>query len=173
MSSAGVKIAKDGKAPIVGVFVLLFAFWMILTGSLHPENIIGGVLASGLVVFLSKDLLLRKVERPAITSSTLVQGVIYIVNLVVAIIIANIDIAIRVLSPSMPISPGVIKFNSAVEKDMTRVLFANSITLTPGTLTLDVGDGNFVVHGLTRDHAEKVTHWAMEKRLLDIERAGS
>ncbi len=173
MSSAGNKIARDGKAPIVGGFVVLFAFWVVLTGSLHPENIVGGVLASGLVVLLSKDLMLRTGERPAVNPSTLVQGVVYAVNLVVAIIVANIDIAKIVLSPSMPISPGIVKFKSNIKKDFSRVLFANSITLTPGTLTLDVGDGNFVVHALTRKNADDVSHWAMEKKVIEIENAGS
>jgi multicomponent Na+:H+ antiporter subunit E len=89
--------------------------------------------------------------------------------MLVAIVKANIDVAVIVLQRRMPISPGIVKFKTDIRKDFRQGILANSITLTPGTLTIDMEDDVYVVHCLTRANAEDVCQWNMEQELLQIE----
>lgn len=64
----------------------------------------------------------------------------------VALVKANLDVAWRVISPSLPINPGIVKFKTKLKTDYAKMVLANAITLTPGTLTIDVVDDTFYVH---------------------------
>ena len=82
---------------------------------------------------------------------------------------ANWGVAAIVLNPKLDISPGFVKFRTDVKKPMNRVIFANSITQTPGTLTIEVEDDVYIVHAITRANAEDVATWSMMDRLIEIE----
>jgi multicomponent Na+:H+ antiporter subunit E len=75
-----------------------------------------------------------------------------------ALLKANIDVARRVLSPSLPINPGIVTFKTKLKNDFAKMVLANSITLTPGTLTVDVIKNKFYVHWIdvTTEDPEKV-----------------
>ncbi len=81
------------------------------------------------------------------------------------IIIANIDVAKRVLSPTMPISPRLIKVSAMQEGPIGQVIFANSITLTPGTVSVDVDRGEITVHALTEEAAREVLDGPMNRKV--------
>ncbi len=87
------------------------------------------------------------------------------------IIKANIDVARIVLHPRLPIEPSIVKFKTTLKGDTAKVSLANSITLTPGTITMDIIGDTFYVHALTREAAEDVTNWPIEDLLKEVEDA--
>jgi multicomponent Na+:H+ antiporter subunit E len=89
-------------------------------------------------------------ERPPsrATVSSLLRAVVFVPALLVAVVRANLALVAVVLDPDLPIDPAVVRL-PAPEGTVARALLANSITLTPGTLTLDIVDDELVVHTLT------------------------
>ena len=91
----------------------------------------------------------------------------------VALVQANLDVARRVIAPSLPINPGVVKFKTKLKTNYSKMVLANSITLTPGTLTIDVVGDTFYIHWIdvhTTDPEKAFTEIAesFEKVLLKI-----
>lgn len=93
----------------------------------------------------------------------------YMLLLIREIVIANIAVAKIVLSFEMKSSPVVVRFESRLNSEILRVVLANSITLTPGTLTVDLEDGVYTVHCLKEEFAKDLNNSRFEKILLNIE----
>jgi len=93
----------------------------------------------------------------------------YIPWLVWKCIKANIDVALRIVNPSLPISPRLISVRASQRTDLGRVIYANSITLTPGTVTCDADKEEFVVHALTKAAADELVSGAMDRRVCKLE----
>lgn len=89
--------------------------------------------------------------------------------LFVEIIKSNIDVARLILDPKLPISPTVIKVKATQVDDLGHVIYANSITLTPGTVTMDVRGGTLEVHAITQDIAEGLMSGEMDRRVTQME----
>lgn len=89
----------------------------------------------------------------------------YIPWLIWAIIKANIDVAKRILNPRLPIAPRIVRVTGTQKTDLCRVIFANSITLTPGTVSLDLDEEDIVVHALTKEAADDVQSGDMDRRV--------
>lgn len=129
-------------------FVVMFAMWLLFSGRFDAFHLVMGVLASALVAFLSADLLFpvppdRK--RPLLW----LRFVGYIPWLLYQIFLANLHVLYIVFHPRMRelIDPQIIEFDSKLSGDVARTTFANSITLTPGTITVDVtAIGKYSVH---------------------------
>lgn len=150
---------------------LLFLFWILITGRLHWQHLLVGAICSYGIAAFNHDLLLKPAERPLYHKKTLWKWVVYFYILVVAIFKSNWDVAKIVLKPKMDISPGFIKYRARLKKPLNRVILANSITLTPGTLTVEMEGDIYVVHAITRGNAEDVAEWDMIDRLVEIEEA--
>jgi multicomponent Na+:H+ antiporter subunit E len=81
------------------------------------------------------------------------------------IVLANIDVARRVLSPALPISPTLFRVKTSQKSDLGKVIYANSITLTPGTISMDVTGDEILVHALTREAAQSLKEGEMDRRV--------
>jgi multicomponent Na+:H+ antiporter subunit E len=92
----------------------------------------------------------------------------YIPWLMVQILMSNLHVASLVLRRKMPINPQVLTFKTKLETDISCVALANSITLTPGTITMDIRDGVFYVHALSKKVADELQAGAMEDRVAHI-----
>lgn len=82
---------------------------------------------------------------------------------------ANLDVARRILSPSMPISPTWFQVRASQKTVLGRVVYANGITLTPGTVTIDVRGDRFEVHALSAETAEDLQTGRMDARVSRAE----
>ena len=122
--------------------VLLFFMWLILTGNLQMANIFVGVGVSFAISLLYTKLF-PKEKFETINPYWLA---VYILVLIKQLIISNIKIAIRILSPDMKLSPAIVGVKTELKSDWKKLLLANSITLTPGTLTLDVKEDMLYLH---------------------------
>ena len=85
------------------------------------------------------------------------------------IIKANVDVIKAICRPNMNISPRMIKVKASQTTEIGQVVYANSITLTPGTITLDVRDGEMLVHALTKDTAAGLQTGEMDRRVTRLE----
>jgi multicomponent Na+:H+ antiporter subunit E len=152
-------------------FVLLFIFWLLLSGTLHLKEILIGIGAAAVVTWLTNDLLYNPVKKRLIEPGTkyiLASGLrllAYIPWLVWAIIKANIQIAIIILKPSLPIDPIILQFSTNLSKNVSLVTLANSITLTPGTLTVDMKNKTYVIHCLVREAAGDLESGLMQNKV--------
>lgn len=148
---------------------ILFIFWFLMSPSFSIRNIVVGLLCCfGVTYFWSPDLF--KPGQPfRIKPRQVVQLAVYLLLLVYNVVVANIYVALIVIRPKMLISPGFILVKTKLEKELTRTLYANSITLTPGTITIHLNGDRLLVHALTKDTAKGVYGWHLENRLREIE----
>jgi multicomponent Na+:H+ antiporter subunit E len=152
-------------------FVLLFLFWLLLSGSLHPKEIIIGICSAAIVTYLTNDLLYNPRRKKSLSSigryifSSAIRLLVYTPWLVWAIIKANIQIAIIILKPSMPINPILLKFSTRMNNKVSLVTLGNSITLTPGTLTVDLKNNTYIVHCLVREAAGDLESGVMQNKV--------
>lgn len=144
--------------------VFLMAAWLILSGHYDLLHILYGVVSVALVVGL--NLKLRQVplvanEPAGMASIRIVRLPIYLLWLLVQIIRSGIYVVGVVLHPRMPVQPEILHFRSRQPGVMAKVILGNSITLTPGTLTLDILGDEFTVHALTRETARGLYEGSM------------
>lgn len=136
--------------------LLLFMMWMILTANLEIANIcIGLGVGFGVALLYTKMFVHKKTEM-----INPYYFVVYLLILIKNLIISNIQIAIRTLSPDMKLAPMVVEVKTTLKSDWKKLLLANSITLTPGTLTLDIKDDTLYIHVIEYrdgDNKEKIT----------------
>jgi multicomponent Na+:H+ antiporter subunit E len=117
---------------------------------------------------MSHDLLFKSEKFSVRHAIEFVRFIKYIPWLLYQIILSNIHVAYLVLHPRMPIEPNLIRFKSKLKKDISLVTFANSITLTPGTITADIKDGEYYVHCVSKKVADDLLTGDMEKRVSHI-----
>lgn len=135
--------------PMLLTFILMMLTWVVLSGKFDAFHLSLGVLSSLLVSVLSSDLLFT--ESNARIDIIWVRFLIYVPWLVLEIVKANLWVIYLALSPKMSehVDPQVVRFKSKLKSDLALVTFANSITLTPGTITVFVDEeGVFTVHAI-------------------------
>jgi multicomponent Na+:H+ antiporter subunit E len=141
--------------------VISFIVWLGLTWNLHPQNLIVGGAVSVIVglifgnVFTEEPLKMLQPQR-------WFWMLVYIPKFVWEMTKANFDVAYRVLHPMMPIKPGIVKVKTRLKSEMGKAFLANSITLTPGTFTVDVKDQYLYIHCIY------VRHTKLEEASKDI-----
>ena len=139
---------RSAVAPFVLTFFIMFFFWVLFSGKFDLFHISLGVASSAIVAALSKDLLFpSRIKSGFVICWLRFAG--YVPWLFYQILLANLRILYLVFHPRMMelIDPKIIEFDSKLQSDLSRTTFANSITLTPGTITVKVSVfGNFAVH---------------------------
>jgi multicomponent Na+:H+ antiporter subunit E len=130
-------------------FIIYFVMWVLLTWSWKSKSLTQDLMA-GVVVALIVTILTRKLFPEDIVKllkpRRFLFAIIYIPYLVYYILLANLDVAYRVLNPYLPIKPGIVKVKTTLKNEFAKTILANSVTLTPGTLTVEVDGDNFYVH---------------------------
>ena len=140
------------------LFLVLVVVWMALTLTLDKQELILGIIVSLTLTFVSyKNFYL--IGFPKFTIKRLVFLCIYIIVLFKEIVVANLDVAYRVIHPTIPIRPGIIIIKTELKQDLAKLILANSITLTPGTFTLDINDDQLLIHWINvkTDDIDKAT----------------
>ena len=146
-------------------------FWLVLSTFFDPVHISLGVLSALIVTYWSHDLftLSQNSEETLKALKTTARFLPYSFWLLLQIIKANIDVVRIVLSPKLPISPQIIKFKSDLPNEVALTVLANSITLTPGTLTVDIDEEkNYYVHCLAKRHGESLLKGDMRAKVEGI-----
>ena len=125
--------------------IIIFALWMLLTWSWDPQGVVVGAIIAILFAFLLSALLPERVER-LFSPVRWFWALMHLISLAFWIVLANLDVLYRVIHPNLPIRPGIVKIKTSLRSDEAKTFLANSITLTPGTLTVDIIDDWLYVH---------------------------
>ncbi len=138
-------------------FLIILLIWYAFTTSLQPAEILTGILISLIVAYITV-VNFGCCDPILITPSHIVYFIQYFFVFLGALVKANFDVARRVINPNLPINPGIVSFETKLNNDFAKMVLANSITLTPGTLTVDVVDNKFYVHWIdvTTENKEEV-----------------
>ncbi len=157
-------------ASFIVTAAIMFVFWVLLSGYFDFFHLFSGLVCSLLVAYFSHDLLIGKEARIRSGFKKFGRFLAYLPWLFYEIFKANIDIARRTLHPHMPIDPKIIHVKTNLRDELGIVTFANSITLTPGTVTVAAShEGEFMVHVIAPDSAVLLESGEMARRVESIE----
>lgn len=145
--------------------LLLLLFWIILCEKFNVEVLIIGIVVTATVTYLNRKFL----PSGKVRIGKLTLYALYLLLLLKEIILANISVAKIVMSPRIKVSPCIVRLKTRLKSSLHRAILANSITLTPGTLTLQLNDDELVVHCLMKEYIPDLVHSKFEKLLLKIE----
>jgi multicomponent Na+:H+ antiporter subunit E len=152
---------------LIFIFIL-YGFWLLLSGIFTPF-----LLASGAGSTLAIYFFARRMDVIDHEGFPIQLGwrafLSYWPWLVKEIFKSAWDVTKRVLDPRLPISPTLLEFAPTQKTDLGLVIHANSITLTPGTIAIEVEHGRFLVHALTRDGADGLAGSEMDRRCTELE----
>lgn len=139
---------------VVLVWLLLFGLWVLLTSLASEELIVGAVLSLLIALFFHRFT--RYFEAVKLTPKSIVFMPYYLVVFIIEMIKSNIDVALRVINPALPIHPGIVEVKTNLKSELGRLVLANSITLTPGTLTVDVKNDKLFIHWIDVKSANSI-----------------
>ncbi len=147
-------------------FLILFTVWVTWSGLFDAWHLSLGIISCAIVTYISHDFLFERGSLSTKNITIAIRFIKYIPWLLYQIILANIHVARLALHPRMNdiIDPHVIRFKTKLKKEMSLVTFANSITLTPGTITVIIRDGYYYVHAIDMFVAESLPG-EMEERV--------
>ncbi len=146
--------------------IVLYSLWLALSGHYSIPFIVLGFLCSVFVAFISYKMGILKGNFNLIRF--LLWTIKYCPWLIWKIALANYDVAKRILSPSLPIQPHIFKSKSGLKSNLTNVIYANSITLTPGTVTVDLDNDELLIHALTNSSNNEISEGVMLKKISSL-----
>ncbi len=152
--------------------LVYFSLWVIFNGRVTLEIIIAGVIVSLMLdVFVKKYLGIKFTGASFMKCMKLLpDALFYIIVLLIEIVRANFAIIKLVLAPDIEVEPCIVKFKTGLKTEAARIALANSITLTPGTITVSLEDNELLVHALNRDIAHGLEGSKFERLLMRMER---
>ncbi|WP_010477867.1 Na+/H+ antiporter subunit E [Thermococcus zilligii] len=125
--------------------IVLFLIWLALTASLDPQELTFGFILSAIVAAITYPIFTTR-GLANLHPKRIAYAIVYVPYFLWAMIMANLDVAYRVLHPKRPIRPGIVHCKTVLKTNPGKLALANSITLTPGTITLDVDCDNYFIH---------------------------
>ncbi|MDD2689892.1 MAG: Na+/H+ antiporter subunit E [Candidatus Omnitrophica bacterium] len=153
------------KSKII-LFIIGFIIWMLLGWPPNLQHALAGIFAAGFVAALTGDMFTRRPHRFINPSRYLWFGY-YVFLFLWECLKANIDVALRVVNPKLPINPGIVKVKTTLKSDTALTFLANSITLTPGTFCIDIKpeSGILYIHWINveSDDLDKATKLIVDK----------
>ena len=153
------------------VFLLLFLNWVAFSGKFDAFHLGLGAFSALIVTLLSQDLLFS--DRKKSGGERLAESgrfLRYTLWLLWQIALANVHVFKLAITGSgqAEISPQVVKFKTKLKSDFAKFVFANSITLTPGTVTISITGNQFLVHAISEATAKDLATGEMERRVAEV-----
>lgn len=152
---------------LISAFIALYLFWLVLSGYFTFFLMSAGAACAIAVVWFARRMDVIDAEGHPVQLGWRI--VAYWIWLSKEIVKSAWEVSRIIVDPRLPISPTMVSFKPSQKTTVGLVIHANSITLTPGTITIDIGKGGFVVHALTRAGAEGVTSGDMDRRVRACE----
>lgn len=146
---------------------VLFVFWLLLSGYFEPFLLAAGAGSAICVVLLARRM--KIVDREGHPIQMIAAVVLYWPWLAKEIAKSAWDVSRIILDPRLPISPALVRFKPSQKTEVGLATHANSITLTPGTITVEAAQDEFLVHALTRAGGESVIGSEMDRRVSKVE----
>jgi multicomponent Na+:H+ antiporter subunit E len=148
------------------LLIPLAAAWLLWSGIYKPLLLGLGIFSCLLTIYIKHRMDYFETEMFALRFGGRLIG--YWLWLAKEVVKSSLDVARIVLSPSLPISPRVVRIRASCAHPVDQAILANSITLTPGTLALDVHDGEIAVHALTKAGADELKQGEMDRRVAAL-----
>lgn len=145
--------------------ILFFLLWIVLNGRITLEIVLFDIAVTALIYTFLVKALGYSVAMDIRISKNIPVGTVYILNLIWEVIKASVTVVGVALTPGMKPDPVLVEFHSGLPGNFLNVLLANSITLTPGTITVFQRGDHFVVHALRREYAEDLSESSFVKLL--------
>ncbi len=152
------------------LIILLSAFWVVLSGIYDLFHLSLGAASIILVILLNRRVIsldFYSQERSS-PSFRIHRLAIYIPWLMWQVAVSSIQVAVIILSPKMPINPSIIRFKVKLPNMTSKVILGNSISLTPGTLTIDIEGDEFLVHALTDEAFNLISSGKLSDSVSDL-----
>lgn len=124
----------------ISTFIFCFIIWIGLTLTFNYQEIIGGLFVSFVVALISNKFFIHEDALYLFSLSRLFWLIVYIPLFIKELIKANVDVAKRSFNPKLPINPGIVKVPTDLTSEYGLAMLCNSITLTPGTISMDIVD---------------------------------
>ncbi len=157
----------DAVLHAISLSAVLFGTWLLLSGYFTTLLISFGILSLAIAVGIA--LRMDVVDHESHPVHLTWQIPAYWVWLLIEIIKANIDVTKTILGIGDPATPTVINVKPSQRTELGQVIYANSITLTPGTISVELEDGEIMVHALTKGSADDLATGAMDQRVTRME----
>jgi multicomponent Na+:H+ antiporter subunit E len=156
----------------ISLGLVLFGVWLLLSGFFEPLLLGLGVLSCVIVVSIAHRMDVNDHEGHPIHLGWRILT--YWVWLAVEIVKASLDVARRIVDPRLPIHPVLVRVKAGQASELGQVIYANSITLTPGTVSMQIEDGEILVHAIAQEMADDLEGGEMDRRVTAVsERAVS
>lgn len=152
---------------VLALLALLVAAWLLWSGMFKPLLLGLGLFSCLLTIYVTHRMGYFETDMFALRFGRRLLG--YWLWLAKEIVKSSIDVARIVINPKLPISPQVVKIKASSTHPVEQAILANSITLTPGTLALDVYKGEITVHALTRAGADELLKGDMDRRVARLQ----
>lgn len=167
------KIVGSPMVHMTGLALVLFAFWMVLSGRTETKFVVYGILTAVVTTWVTYPLLLVPnkdgSKKYYVFGFSVPKMIMYFFWLMWQLVLANIDVLLATTGQELNIDPKVVRFRFKADNPMASVILANSITLTPGTVTMNVtDDGVYEIHALTVGAAAGVLDGGMQKKVADL-----
>jgi multicomponent Na+:H+ antiporter subunit E len=162
---------KQGWRGIAVQVVVLLTLWFVLSGLLDTFHIVLGIISVGAVVAFNyrlNQVQLFKGDEPEWSGIRFEFLFGFLAWLIWEIILGSLSVARVVLHPRMPVEPSILRFRVKLPRLGAKVLLGNVITLTPGTVTLDIKEDEFIVHTLTPGASANIIDGTMPKRVAQL-----
>ena len=151
----------------VSLGLVLFGTWLLFSGIYIPLLLSMGVASCLAVVWIAHRMDVIDHEGHPIQLGW--RALTYWVWLAIEIVKANIDVARRILDPKLPIHPVLVSVKAGQRSELGQVIYANSITLTPGTVSIRIDDNTILVHAIAEQPAEDIEAGAMDRQVTAME----
>ena len=154
---------------LVSTFLVLFAFWLLLSGFFTAFLMVAGAVSALAVVLFGRRMDIADHEGHPVHLAPRAL-LIYWPWLIREIVKSAWQVSTVILQPRLPISPTLVRIPITQKTDVGRTVLANSITLTPGTISVEVGRDEILVHALSRSGANDLATGEMDRRVTEFER---
>lgn len=151
----------------------LFIFWLLITASLEPKFLIMGLVSTVVVAWMCMPIFMlhnqSHTKKYFMLGFSPIKLLLYTIWLMKELVLANVDVAKAALKKDLPIEPKILYFQCHYDNPLALTVLANSITLTPGTITVNVSHKNvYTIHALTPGAAQGIMDGAMLKKVAEL-----
>lgn len=153
---------------VLSLAVVMSALWLLLSGHV-AEPLLLGLGAASVLLTVILSVRMGVVDREGHPVHAAVRGLFYWPWLIKEIVLANIDVAKAIVGLTDDIRPSVFTIKASQTSDLGRTIYANSITLTPGTVTIALDNDEMTIHALTSGAAEGLATGEMDRRVAKVE----
>jgi multicomponent Na+:H+ antiporter subunit E len=169
---AGRFASRQGRrTSLIVAVVAIFGFWLVISGSLAPADLATGLVIATILGLWSAGLLWAG-DPPALPLRRWPAFIAYLGRLAAYVVGAATHVGRIVFDPRVPVEPRLIRHRVALRQPLARMVFAQSVTLMPGTVTIDVRGDTFLIHCLDEHSARRILSGELERRIARVFAAG-